>query len=393
MKIVWHCSCDQPDYGLRFANENSTLTKRKKRSGSKSRIVKVSGIVEGNLTASLHENSLQSCQVRSKVVTIRERFLETCSTFLITRLATAFPATIPASFARCDPSPNLFRLWSGGWRFSKVLIATFYIETSLWSFILHHHTRLWRTWAGCPDPCSRDRNAPRCPAWWCAPPWNSGTWNRRRASASRTTTCPGTRGGTRTLARSTTPPRPSFRRWRCEWRCASTYGWDAQTSRTCRTAGSRPHGRPPPCRLCGTPFCCASAWDSRSVTMVTGPRLWRETARPGRTCLAALRCPPDRGGLDAIGPGCWMNWRKWVQWSDWDGSLLTRKFADSFRFNISFVLCNFVSVFSRHNHNIPFGTLVNPFTPKFKKYFLPTFLKRMYEWGSEDWLYNHLSSE
>ena len=33
----------------------------------------------------------------------------------------------------------------------------------------------------------------------------------------------------------------------------------------------------------------------------------------------------------------------------------------------------------------PSNRLVNPFTPKFKKHILPTFKRRMYKWGSENW--------
>ena len=34
---------------------------------------------------------------------------------------------------------------------------------------------------------------------------------------------------------------------------------------------------------------------------------------------------------------------------------------------------------------------LNPFTPKLKKYILPTFSREMYKWGSENWYKNHLS--
>ena len=38
-----------------------------------------------------------------------------------------------------------------------------------------------------------------------------------------------------------------------------------------------------------------------------------------------------------------------------------------------------------------YSSKLNPFTPKFKKYILPTFQWEMYKWGSENWLYNYLS--
>ena len=32
--------------------------------------------------------------------------------------------------------------------------------------------------------------------------------------------------------------------------------------------------------------------------------------------------------------------------------------------------------------------VINPFTPKLKKYILPTFSREMYKWGSENWYKN-----